>query len=294
MIGCGERPQLERGDIVNQLSQLPDMWESTLATLHAYAKAIGAIPRAHAIAHPKWWHVSLAVRPSGLVTDPIPLPNGGALDLRMDVRSHAVVVETSTGDRASIPMNAGRSSTSLGDELVDLVAGFGLTGDVDRSTFEDEEDRSYDEGAARLIFAVFTDVATVFERHRASLPGNVGIVQLWPHGFDLAVEWFGTRTVEYEDDGAKAEYPSQLNLGFFPGGEPYFYSNPWPFEADRLIDVALPHGARWTQEAFEGTTLPYAALIGDPDWQQKLAAYARAVFEAAAPTLSAKGSDHAA
>jgi hypothetical protein len=270
---------------VNVLPDIPDSWEATRATLHAYAGAVGSISRAHGIAHPRWWHVSLKIRPTGLVTDPIPLPDGGTLDVRMDVREHTVVLESSAGDHHSIPMDAGRTSTALGGELIDAAARMGLTGGVDRFRFENDEPRPYDDATARLMFDIFTDVATVFERHRAALPGTVGMVQLWPHGFDLAVEWFGTRSVEYEENGETVEYPGQLNLGFFPGGEPYFYSNPWPFERDRLTRLALPHGARWTHDEFEGSILPYAALVGDPEWREKLADYARAVFEAASPTL---------
>ena len=52
------------------------------------ARAVGVVPRAHAIAHPKWWHVSLEVRPTGLVTDPIPLPGGGTLEEAESHDSH--------------------------------------------------------------------------------------------------------------------------------------------------------------------------------------------------------------
>ena len=81
------------------------------------------------------------------------------------------------------------------------------------------------------------------------------------------------------------EYPSQLNLGFYPEGRAYFYSNPWPFEAEKLLERPLPHGAEWHTEGWEGSILYYDQLAGDPDATTKLAEFARAVFEAAAPTL---------
>ena len=55
---------------------LPAEYEPTRETLHAYARAVGSVPRAHGIAHPLWWHISLKVRPEGLVTDAVPLPAG--------------------------------------------------------------------------------------------------------------------------------------------------------------------------------------------------------------------------
>ncbi len=268
------------------LPELPDTWETTRATLHAYAGAVGAIPRAFGIAHPKWWHVSLAVRPSGLVTEPVPLPGGGSVELRMDLINHRVVLESSDGFLTEIPMNAGLTGTEFGEAVIAAVRGVGLAGDVDRSKFESDDPRSYDEATATLMFGVFTDVATVFERHRASIDGPTSPVQIWPHGFDLAFDWFGARTESYEEDGETTEYPSQLNLGFYPGGEPYFYSNPWPFEHDVLLGTQLPHGASWHTEGWEGTILPYAAIAEDGEGLHKLADYARSVFEIASPTLA--------
>ena len=268
------------------LPKLPASWESTRSTLHAYAGAVGAIARRHGIAHPKWWHVSLKVRPSGLVTDPVPLPDGGSMQVRMDIVNHQIAVESSRGATATVPMNEGLTSTAVGDALIAAIADLGLGGDLDRTKFESDDARPYDGAAASLMFAVFIDVATVFERHRAGVDGSVGIVQLWPHGFDLAMDWFGTRSEVYEEDGKATEHPSQLNLGFYPGGDAYFYSNPWPFDGAELMARPLPHGAQWHTEGWEGSILPYASLVDDPAGLEKLADYARAVFDAAAPTLA--------
>ena len=101
----------------------------------------------------------------------------------------------------------------------------------------------------------------MFERHRVSLGDRVSPIQLWPRGFDLAFEWYNTRTEEYEGETLAAH----LNLGFFPGGDrPYFYSNPWPFDP-ALTQVALPQGAVWQTDGWNGTMLPYDAVQGDRD-----------------------------
>ncbi len=83
------------------------------------------------------------------------------------------------------------------------------------------------------------------------------------------------------------EHPAQLNLGFYPGGRPYFYSNPWPFEGGVLLEQELPHGAEWHTEGWQGTILYYDQLQDDPDAESKLLEYAAAVFELSLPTLSA-------
>ncbi len=269
------------------LPPLPEDWEPTRATLHAYAQAVGAIPRACAQAHPKWWHISLKVRPTGLTTEPVVTLDGRTLHLRMDLNAHEVVLETSDGTSRRFPMTGGVPATEMGDALIAAVAEHGVRGDYNRSKFESDDPRPYDPDAAAAFWRALVAVHNVFARHRASLDGSVGPLQVWPHGFDLAFEWFGTRTASHDEGGETAEQEAQLNLGFYPGGRPYFYSNPWPFEADALLGVDLPHGAEWHTDGWEGSILHYDQLAADPEATSKLAEYAAAVHEAAAPTLTA-------
>ena len=95
------------------LPPLPDDLEPTRSTLHLYANAVGAVAKAHAVPDPKWWHISLKVRPVGLVTDTMAVPGGGTLWLRMDLHQHAVVVETSRGTAESSPMSPGSVSMAI-------------------------------------------------------------------------------------------------------------------------------------------------------------------------------------
>jgi hypothetical protein len=261
---------------------LPEDFEPTRATLHSYARAVGSIPRAHGIVHPKWWHISLKVRPEGLVTDPIPLPVGETLALRMDLNRHEIAIRSSSGAETTIDMRSGATGTELGNQLIAVAGEHGLEGGYDRARFEDADRREYDTAAAEGFFAAFVGAHTAFERHRAGLGDQVSPIQLWPHGFDLAFEWYGTRTEPY---GGK-DLPAQLNLGFYPAGDPYFYSNPWPFD-ESLTSIPLPHGATWQTEGWKGTMLPYRFIREDAA-ETKLTEYARAVFDAAAPTLEAQ------
>jgi len=254
-------------------------FEPTLATLHAYAQAVGSVPRAHGIAHPRWWHISLKVRPDGLVTDAVPLPSGGSLALRMNLHSHEIVAIRSNGEEDRIDMRSGATGTEMGEQILAVTARHGLDGGFARSRFESDDARSYDPAAASAYFTAFTSAHTVFERHRASIGDRVGPIQVWPHGFDLAFEWYGSKTEHYEGE----DLPAQLNLGFYPSGDPYFYSTPWPYEAS-LTEVALPHGAEWNPD-WNGAALPYPAVQDDPAAAEKVADFAAAVFAAAAPGL---------
>jgi len=271
---------------VTTFPPLPGGRADTLDSLHAYAHAAAALPRIHAVPHPQWRHISLRVRADGLSTVAMGLPGGGSAYVRMDPRLHEVVFETSGGERRAFPMNAGLTAAEMGDALIATGAEFGLEGDCDRSKFEDDGDRPYDEGHAAAIFDAFAAAGGVMAIHRNRIGGTVGPIQLWPHGFDLAFEWYGTRMVEHEENGANGRVPAQINLGFYPAGDAYFYSNPWPFDAAELLTVELPDGARWHTDGWEGSVLPYETVAGDPDGDARLLAYAGTVFDAAAPLLT--------
>ena len=267
----------------SRLPVLPEDWEPTRASLHSYARGVGAIPRVHAPEHPQWWHISLNVRPYGLVTDTMRLPDGGTFDIKVDLRGHEVVVEASSGDGAALSMTEGLTGTQFANALVKIVADLGLDGEYVRDKFENDDPREYDPSAAELFLDALVTVHDVFAEHRSSLEGDMGPLQVWPHGFDLAFESHGTRTVPYGDE----MLPSQLNLGWYPAGDAYFYSNPWPFEGELLTSHQLPHGAVWHTEGWEGTMLTYDKVAGDPDGARKVLDYARAVYDVAAPTLMA-------
>jgi len=264
-------------------------WEPTRWTLQLYSRVVGAVPRAHAEFHPKWWHISLKVMPDGLTTGPMPLPDSvNEFWLTMNLRRHTIALVSTSGVQREFDMTAGLSATEMGDLILGAVADLGLTGEYAREKFEDDEPGRYDPAAAERYLGALVEVDRVFKAHRATLDGDPGPVQLWPHGFDLAFEWFGTRTVEHEEHGEMQVLPSQLNLGFYPGdagNAGYFYSNPWPFESEQLLSHPLPDGARWFTDGWQGSILPYAELVDDPNGPARLAEYARQVYVIAKPTL---------
>lgn len=263
---------------------LPEEWEPTRATLHAYSHGITALPRALAPHHPKWEHASLRVRPSGLISDIVPVPGGTALELGLDLVAGQALLRVSDGRSQTIPLGDGATGTEFADQVLAAASALGVEGEVDRAKFESEEPREFDLEHARTFWRALTVAAGVLEVHRRSLEGPVGPLQLWPHGFDMAFEWFGTRVETYEEDGDTTEFPSQINFGFYPGGDAYFYANPWPFEKT-LTAESLSEGAAWNTEGWEGTMLPYAEVAGDPDGAAQLAGFCRWVFDLASPTL---------
>jgi len=262
-------------------------FEATRTTLHAYIKGVGVIPKTHAPAHPKWYHSSFEVYPDGLIAEKVALPEGGHIRIKMDLRKHNVILETNYGERWVFTMNGGLTSTEFAYRLIKTVAKLGLKGKYNWERFGSDEPRLYNPEAAGDFLTALVNVDRIFRDHRDTLAGHIGPVQFWSHNFDLAFEWFGTRVETYEQNGQTTESPAQLNLGFFPGGEPYFYSSPWPFEADQLLDQELPADASWHTEGWQGAFLPYEALVGDKNAEARLREFARRVFEIASPTLLA-------
>lgn len=266
-----------------------DEFQETRETLHLFSEALSVIPRTHAVPHPKWWHISLRVTPRGLQTGNVPLPEGGSLAGVIDLREHTIQLEASTGESRSLQMYIGMSAAEMGQALLTAAAEFGLTGEVDRSRIESLEKRRYDPIQAEVFFHNLLEVERIFQTHRGDLPDFTGPIQFWTHGFDLSLEWYSSQLVEYQENGKIRMLPAQINLGFYPGGqraEPYFYSNPWPFEAESLLEKDLPPGARWHTDGWQGSMLPFRELVDQPDAEDRLLGYARAVFEIARPTLS--------
>ena len=253
------------------LLALPEDFEPTRATLHNYANAVGAVARAHAIPHPKWWHISLDVAPTGLVTDPMPLPGGGRFWLRMDLNEHVTLLETSNGSVERLSMKDGLTGSEFGDALLAMIGALGLEAEYAREKFESDEPRVYRPQAASAFFAALVNIEHDLQLHRVTLEGPIGPLQVWPHGFDIAFEWFGSGE-------------SQMNLGFYPAGRAYFYSNPWPFDG-ALTDEPLPAPATWHTGDWEGSILYYDELLATDDPEATLLEYARAVYDYATPGL---------
>lgn len=264
---------------------MPESFEPTRATLHQYANAIGVVPRIHAEPHEKWWHASLNVTGRGLETNAMALPGGGTCNLRLDLTEHRVVVEVDGAEVAGFGMGDGLTGTQMGETIVAAVAELGLDGEYDRDKYKSDEPREYSPKDAAAFFEILTSIHSVYSVHRDRIGDSVGPLQLWPHGFDLAFEWFGTRMEEYEEHGEMTKLPAQCNFGFYPARRSYLYANPWPFEAGTLLAVDLPGGGNWHTEGWQGSELFYDQIAGDENAQQRILDFLEAVFEAAQPTL---------
>jgi hypothetical protein len=257
------------------MPELPDDWDATRTTLQAYSHALTAIPRAAGTADDRWTHVAMMIVPNGLRTAPTPLADGTNLVATIDLVSHEVVIEAG-GDIERIDLVAGPAPADIGEALLAFAARHGSTIDADRERFADTDTKTYvpDHAEAFLSTAVF--VSGAFSEMNESVPGEVTGPHLWPHGFDIATEWFSTVRVPHGDSDAAAE----IAVGWYPAGDGYFYGNPWPFQ-DVWGETPVLEGTSWHLDGWQGAVLDSAGVE-----HAKVVAFGNAVHALAREALS--------
>ncbi len=258
------------------IPQLPDDWDETRTTLQAYAQALTAIPRAAGVSDDRWTHVAMQVVPNGLRTAPTPLADGTDLIGTIDLVTHEIVVSAGD-DEERLDLRAAPSPADIGEAMLEVASRHGTTIEPDMERLADTESKTYvpDHAEAFLAAAVF--VAGAFVEMNKSVPGEVTGPHLWPHGFDIATEWFSTRRVPHGESDASA----QIAIGWYPAGDGYFYANPWPFE-DTWSDTPVIPGTDWHLDGWQGAVLNSAGVE-----HAEVVAFGLAVHDLARETLSA-------
>jgi hypothetical protein len=236
-------------------------WRPTRNTLHIYSRLLGKIRQSLSEPLARWWHISLLVSPTGL-TAPIKIGSTSApltLSLTLDLIEHklAIVGPDNTQHDTSL---IGQSPRQLMEKTLSTLKDFGVEPVIDQSLFESTVLCPYDRHQAAVYFQALTQIHQVFQEFKAALPGQTSPVQLWPHHFDLSLEWFSGREVP----GAEEEAAEQIGFGFSTGdesmSEPYFYANPWPFPG-KLIEQPLPPGTSWHTSSWQGGLCRYPSLV---------------------------------
>jgi hypothetical protein len=236
------------------MPQLPADWDDTRNTLQAYSKALTAIPRAAGTPDDRWNYVAMSIDLVGLLSAPTPLGDGSDLYSTIDLRTHEIVI-SADGDAERIDLTDGPSSLSVGEAAVAVAARHGSDIDADKERFGSSDALVYNKDHAAAFFATASYAATAFADMNSSLPGQVAGPHLWPHGFDIATEWYSTKMVPNGD----SETSAQIAVGFYPSNESYFYANPWPFEESWADDPLVP-GSSWHLDGWQGAVLPPAGV----------------------------------
>src|SRR5918998_2184730 len=247
------------------LPPLPlDEWEDTKETLHRYCQIAGKVRMEYSPYRNHWWHVTLYVTTRGLTTGPIPYgPYGSAtFDICFDLLENKLAVTTSAEGEFSFALDdlpvaefyrrLFDGLRSLGIEAAISTKPFGLDDEytLDENTFHCVCKQEY----VRRYHRVLLWADRVFKEFAGRFNGKTSPVQLYWHGFDLAVTRFsGRRAPQREGKVEREAYSHEvISFGFWPGDKnvrsPAFYSYTAP-EPEGLTDQPLgPEAAFWAPE----------------------------------------------
>lgn len=257
--------------------ELTTNWMETRSTLQRYAQTLTAFPRAAAEADPRWSHVAMDPTPNGFAATPTPLADGATLASEIDLVSHAIAV-TAGADTLSFDLTSGPSPRSVGEAIKALAATHGSQIEVEAHRIADDETQVYDAAEASRFLTSAQAAIDAFNRVNDSLQGEIAGPHLWPHGFDIATEWFSPRLVDYGDSPANA----QVAMGWYPSDDGYVYVNPWPFE-ESFTSIALPPEAEWHLEGWQGAKLDVPTGGGLPS--DEIISVGRTIHENTAAVL---------
>ncbi len=238
-------------------------WNPTRDTLHQYAGIIGKIRSQYMPKSKHWWHITLHVTARGLTTTPFPV-DGQNLEFTLDLVAHRIEIDSSTGWSAALPL-VEQSASGLCRWIVATLSSAGIileTGLLD--TYGNEETLPYDVRAIGHFRLSINWIDSVFNTFKGGLREETSPVHIFPHHFDLAMNWFSGSLVPGVDPADDENADEQMNFGFVTGDssvpDAYFYATAYP-APEGWTDLVLPKGAYWHTEGWSGAILPYAALL---------------------------------
>lgn len=260
-------------------------WRATRDALHDYARVLGYFRRELTPPQKHWWHITLRVSARGLTTTPMP-GGAGAVELTLSPIDRRVDVASSGGATASIPL-ASQSAYDLGAAIADALDELGVSAPTPSASFNTKS-HDYDPAAAARFWSALASVDLVFKEFKGRLREESGPVQIFPHHFDLSLNWFSGRRVPGVDPADADNADEQMNFGFVTGdasiAEAYFYATAYP-TPDGLTKAELPDGAYWQTEGFTGAVLPYAMIAESDDGRARLLAFLEAAQRAGADSM---------
>ena len=238
--------------------------------LNAFARLLGAYPRACAPRRRHWWHISLKPAVDGFRTGVLRSNEClFELVLNFDTQNITLVITGANAHEFSIQ---GESAASLKNKLDSVLSRHSIVIELDEGKFETEHYQIDRESASRLG-QVYGRLAQCFARFRAGLPVETSPIQLWPHHFDLAMLVLTGRKIPGHDPENEEYSDEQLNFGFVPGDdgirEPYFFITLYD-HSERLAGVSLPDEAYFHTNGWNGIVMLYNAFRKNPQAESML------------------------
>ena len=269
-------------------SELPTLkletWRATRDALADYARVLGFFRRELMPPQKHWWHITLSVSARGLTTTSMP-SGSGAVELTLDPSQHRVEIVFSDGRAESIPLR-GQSASDLCKAIGGVLQEDGMQ--ISPSAAFAEAEYDYDRAAASRYWSALVAVDLAFKEFKGTLREETGPVHIFPHHFDVSLNWFSGRRVPGVDPADAENADEQMNFGFVTGdssvAEAYFYATAYPVP-DGLTHGELPEGAYWHTEGFTGAVMPYAVIAETRDGRARLLDFLSAAQQAGAERM---------
>ena len=264
---------------MDEWPELPyESWRPTRQTLHMYTQVVGKLRLALSPFEPQWSNVPLYLTARGLTTSPVPF-GAGTFDAEFDFFDHVVVLRTSEGGLARVPLSG--PVAEFYRAVMEALGGLGVSVRVSELPSEvpdpipfplDREHHVYDGEQAHRFWMVLTRVDVVMKRHRARFRGKTSPVHFFWGSFDLANTRFSGRPaspppgvdtiLRYSEDA------EQICAGFWAGDRrtpfPAFFTYGYPRPEGIELAHPRPDAARWVDEV--GLfLLPYDAVRVAPE-----------------------------
>ena len=278
---------------------LQSEWSDTCATLQLWLQIVGKIRLALTPPINHTWNVTLYPTVRGLTTSPMPHGNR-MLQIDFDFVDHLLLVETSDGERSTIPlqpMSVAAFCKKLMTELENLgtpVRIWPVPVEVAQPIpFEqDTIHQAYDAELAQRFWHILLQAARVFTVFRARFRGKVSPIHFFWGAADLACTRFSGRTAPEHpsmtglpDRVTRDAYSHEVSsCGFWPGApgiEAFFYSYAYP-EPPGYREYTIAPAQALFDSSFGEFILPYEEMRRSTDPDAALLQFLQSTYEAAA------------
>jgi hypothetical protein len=275
-------------------------WRDTYATLHMWTQIVGKIRLGLAPMINHWWQTTLYVTPRGLTTSPMPYGTR-AVQMDFDFLDHKLFIETSDGDRRTVPL-APRSVAEFYEDTMAALRSLNTPMTIwttpveveDRTPFEqDRHHAAYDPEYTGRFCRLLVQTDRVLKEFRSRFIGKVSPVHFFWGAFDMAVTRFSGRTAPMHPGApniarfvAVEAYSHEVSsCGFWPGGgpidRPVFYAYAYP-EPEGFKDYPIKPKEAFYSEEMREFLLPYDAVRTATSPDEMLLTFLQSTYEAAA------------
>ncbi|MGH3303613.1 MAG: DUF5996 family protein [Streptosporangiaceae bacterium] len=269
-------------------------WSATCDTLHAHTQVLGKLAVALAPPEPQLQHAALRVTARGWETAALPAPDGsGWLGAVLDLRSHYVAIEHSSGQTELIPLMPDRPVGEVTRDVLAAVRRLAGPVTIDPTPQEvgwqvpldaDTEHGRYDPDQVTAYFQAAGRAAMVLAEFRAPFRGRSTPVNAWWGSFDLAVTMYSGQPAEPPSQDfimRNAMNAEEVAVGWWPGDPRYpsaaFYAYAYPAPDSFSHATLTPSAARWEASVGE-FILDWDDVIASQDPHAAGLEFARSAF----------------